>query len=65
MNNKELEEQYQEIADIIDSEGLGYALTDGGYIKPEMTDDPELKEAIEKAVEGCKTILKIVEPYLS
>lgn len=40
---EKLIKQYQEIADIIDSEGLWYTLTDGGYIKPEMTDDKELK----------------------
>lgn len=58
------QQQYQEIADVIECEGLGYALTKGGYIRPDMTDDPELKAAIEKAIEGCNTILKIVDPYL-
>lgn len=61
---EKLIKQYQEIADIIDSEGLGYALTDGGYIKPEMTDDPELKEAISQAIDNYKTIMRIITPYL-
>lgn len=64
MDKEKLESQYQEIAEAIESEGLGYALTDGGYIRPDMTDDPELKEAIEKAIDACKTIMRIVKPYL-
>jgi hypothetical protein len=64
MNKELLEEQYQEIAEVVESEGLGYALTDGGYIRPDMTDDPDLKEAIQKAIDSCKTIMKIIKPYL-
>jgi hypothetical protein len=65
MVSEKIKDQYQGIADAIEADGLGYALTKGGYIRPEMTDDPELKEAIQKAMDGCNTILKILKPYLS
>lgn len=57
-----MREQYQQIAQYIESEGLGYALWPGGYIQPD-TDDEELNEAIKKAVEGIKKIEQIIEPY--
>lgn len=57
-----LREQYQDIADAIEMEGIGYALWPGGYIEP-ITEDAELNEAITKALEGIKTIERIMEPY--
>ena len=57
-----LERQYQEIAEAIESEGLGYAVLHG-YIEP-YTDNKELNEAIVKAVQGLSTIERIIEPYL-
>ena len=56
-----LSEQYEEIADAIEMEGLGYALTDG-YIKPN-TNDERLNGAITKAIEGMCVIEEIVGPY--
>lgn len=64
MSEEKLARQYQTIADAIETEGLGYALTDGGYITPDMTDDPELKQAIKDARNACDEIKRIVGPYL-
>lgn len=60
--SEKLRGQYEEIAQAIEIEGLGYALWPGGYISPD-TDDEELNDAIEKAVEGIRTIERIIEPY--
>lgn len=62
--NDILEAQYKEMAEIIEVEGLGYALVGGGYLKPEHTDDLELKEAIQTAIESCNKIMNILSPYL-
>ena len=61
--DEKLRKQYEEIAAMMESEGLGYALTPGGYIRPEMTDDPELKEAIKQAIIHLEKIEKIMAPY--
>lgn len=60
--SERLREQYEQIAQDIESQGLGYALWPGGYITPD-TDDEELNEAITKAVEGIRKIEDIIEPY--
>lgn len=54
--------QYREIAEAIESEGLGYALHGGGYITPD-TDDEVLNKAIRQAIEGLEAIDRIIEPY--
>ena len=59
--SEKLAEQYQEIADVIESEGLDYAITNG-YISSN-TDDEELNEAVKKAEEGLRTIERIIKPY--
>jgi hypothetical protein len=46
----------EEIAQIAETQGLAYALTDGGYIKPEDFEDPKLREAAEQAREGLRKI---------
>lgn len=50
---KELTEKEKEnIACTIDNEGFWYALTDGGYLKPEdIYEDKETINAVKKAVE--------------
>lgn len=57
-------EQYEEIGLAIAMNGIGYSLYGGGYVTPDMTDDPELKKYIEQAIEGIEGIMKIVEPYV-
>ena len=57
-----LAEQYQQIAQDVESEGLGYAIWPGGYIQPN-TDDERLNDAITKALEGIQEIEDIIEPY--
>lgn len=52
-------EQYWEIAEAKESEGLGYAIYPGGYIEPN-TDDEELNEAIRDARRGLKNIDSIL-----
>lgn len=59
--SEKLRKQYQNIADIIEVEGLGYAFT-GGYIKPN-TDDGELNAAITKVLEGLAEFERIMMPY--
>jgi len=56
-----LESQYRDIAESIEIDGLGGAIT-GGYISPN-TDNEKLNEAIAKAIEGLNTIERIIEPY--
>ena len=58
--SERLSEQYQEIAETIEIEGLGYALTD--YIEPN-TEDEELNKAIRKAQEGIAEFERIIAPY--
>ena len=53
----------QEIAEIAESQGLAYALTDGGYIKPEHFADPALKDAAEKARDGLRTLDQALEDF--
>lgn len=62
-NDERLQDQYKEIAKMIEIEGIGYALWPGGYIEPD-TDDEELNKAISQAIEGMQTILEKVSPYL-
>lgn len=57
-----LREQYQKIVEAIETQGLDYALTFGGYILPN-TDDEELNEAIIKAKESLEKIEDIIGPY--
>lgn len=57
-----LRNQYDSIAQAIESEGIGYALSGGGYILPN-TDDEELNQAIEQAIEALGKIEDIIEPY--
>lgn len=64
MRDETIIQQYIEIAQVIDSEGLGYALHAGGYITPDMTDDPELKKHIKQAIESLHFIEDRVSEYL-
>lgn len=57
-----LARQYEEIAEAIESEGLGYAIHGGGYITPD-TDDEMLNRAIRQAKEGLEIIDRIIGPY--
>lgn len=59
--NERLHKQYQEVAEIIEGEGLGYALVHGHL--ESSTDDEVLNEAIKQAQESIKTINRIIEPY--
>lgn len=56
-----LDEQINEIVMAIESEGLGYALSNG-YIQPD-TEDEALNASIEKAIEGIGEIESKIEPY--
>ena len=64
MQDETIIQQYIEIAQVIDSEGLGYALNAGGYITPDMTDDPELKKHIKQARESLRFIEDRVSDYM-
>lgn len=59
--NARLNEQYQDIADAIETNGLGGALT-GGYIKPD-TDDARLNGAIRMILSGLDELEEIIKPY--
>jgi len=59
--SKRLESQYKDVAQTIESQGLGYALQH--YLTPD-TDDEELNEAIRNAEESMRTIERIVYPYM-
>jgi hypothetical protein len=54
----------EEIAEVAETEGLAYALTDGGYLKPEDFDDPELARAAEAAQTGLRKLNDALEDYL-
>ena len=64
MENEKMVQQYKEIAEVMDSEGLGYALHAGGYITPDMTDDPELRRHIKQVIESLTFIEDKVSEYL-
>lgn len=56
-----MREQYEEIAEAIEVEGLGYALVHG-YIKPN-TNDERLNAAITRAIDGINELEEIIAPY--
>lgn len=56
-----MREQYEEIAEAIEVDGLGGAF-EGGYIQPN-TNDERLNAAITKINEGLSEFLSIIEPY--
>lgn len=51
----------QEVADIVDTEGLGYAITD--YTGSDSIEDEELSKLWKEAEEVLGKINKILEPY--
>ncbi|MEI2465168.1 hypothetical protein [Niallia taxi] len=51
----------QDVADIVDSEGLGYAIT--GYLSSANIEDDNLRELWIKAAEVLDKIEKTLEPY--
>lgn len=55
--------EYEDIADMIEVEGLGYAITNG-YIGAHSTSNPELAKAFEDASKALETIERIMRPYL-
>lgn len=57
-----LKRQYQEIADAIEMDGIGYAVLYGGHVQPN-TDDEELNNAINMAISGLSKIDDIISPY--
>ena len=56
-----MREQYEEIAEAIEVDGLGSAF-EGGYIQPN-TNDERLNAAITKINEGLTEFLSIIGPY--
>lgn len=64
MSKEKRENQLRRIAMEAEMEGLGYAIYPGGYIKPDMTDDPELKKHIEQAKESLAFIEKAIDGYM-
>lgn len=55
-------EQYREIAEAIETDGMGYAIYPGGYITPD-TDDAVLNEYIRDAQRGMENIDRILEYF--
>lgn len=54
------EEEKEEIASIIDNEGFWYALSDGGYLKPEeVLDDENDIRKVEEAIEIIREFQRI------
>lgn len=51
----------QEVADIVDNEGIGYAIT--AYMSHKAIEDEELASLWEQADEVLSKIEKILEPY--
>ena len=54
--------EYEEIAEIIEAEGLDYAVTEG-YLGAHSTSNPELAGAFEDARKSLNTIERIMRPY--
>lgn len=52
----------QDVAEIVESEGLGYAVT--GYMSHESIADKDLKELWKQASEILSKIENILEPYM-
>jgi hypothetical protein len=51
----------QEVAEIVESEGLGYAIT--GYLDADKIEDETLRELWKQAADILGKIEKIIEPY--
>jgi len=60
VDEEQMEAEYKRIADMIESEGLSYAISEG-YVYSSMTHDVELKVAIDKA----QMALDVIEEKLS
>lgn len=60
--SEKLIKQYEDLAQVIESEGLGYGLSNGYFNS--NTDDEELNEAIIQAEKSINKIEKILGPYM-
>lgn len=58
------EEQKEQIAGIVDNEGFWYALSSGGYLKPEdiLEDENEVEE-VKKAINVVENFERICPEY--
>ena len=52
----------EEVADIVEGEGLGYAVTD--YMNSDSIEDEELAKLWEEASIAMRKIQEILEPYM-